>query len=33
MKHNTAVLAAWTIAILFFFTIFWMVLTSFKTKL
>jgi len=33
LKHNTAVLAAWAIAILFFFPIFWMVLTSFKTEL
>ena len=33
LQHNIAVAAAWIIAILFFFPIFWMVLTSFKTEL
>mgnify|MGYP001490545121 CR=1 FL=1 len=33
LRHNIAVVAAWIIAILFFFPIFWMVLTSFKTEL
>lgn len=33
IKGNLAVFAAWTIAILFFFPIFWMVVTSFKTEL
>ena len=33
LRHNIAVAAAWIIAILFFFPIFWMVLTSFKTEL
>ena len=33
LRHNIAVVAAWIIAILFFFPIFWMVLTRFKTEL
>lgn len=33
IQDNLAVIAAWTVAILFFFPIFWMVLTSFKTEL
>lgn len=33
MKQRFAVIAAWTVAIIFFFPIFWMVLTSFKTEL
>lgn len=33
LKHRVAVVAAWIIALLFFFPIFWMVLTSFKTEL
>ena len=33
LRHNIAVVAAWIIAILFFFPIFWVVLTSFKTEL
>jgi sorbitol/mannitol transport system permease protein len=33
LKHNAAVLGAWIVAFLFFFPIFWMVLTSFKTEL
>lgn len=33
IQDNTAVFAAWTVALLFFFPIFWMVLTSFKTEL
>jgi len=32
LKHRLAVIAAWTAAIVFFFPIFWMVLTSFKTE-
>ena len=33
LQHNIAVAAAWIIAILFLFPVFWMVLTSFKTEL
>jgi len=33
IKHNLTVLSAWIFALLFFFPIFWMVLTSFKTEL
>ena len=33
LKHNLTVLSAWIFALLFFFPIFWMVLTSFKTEL
>lgn len=33
IKDNAAVIASWTVALLFFFPIFWMVLTSFKTEL
>ncbi|MEK9575259.1 MAG: carbohydrate ABC transporter permease [Gammaproteobacteria bacterium] len=33
LKHNLTVLFAWIFALLFFFPIFWMVLTSFKTEL
>ncbi|MBL1406564.1 MAG: carbohydrate ABC transporter permease [Rhizobiales bacterium] len=33
IKDGSAVFASWTIALLFFFPIFWMVLTSFKTEL
>jgi sorbitol/mannitol transport system permease protein len=33
LKDRLAVVAAWIVAILFFFPIFWMVLTSFKTEL
>ena len=33
IKHNLAVVSAWLIAIIFFFPIFWMILTSFKTEL
>ena len=32
LKNRIAVIAAWVVAILFFFPIFWMVLTSFKTE-
>ena len=32
MKNRIAVVAAWIVAVLFFFPIFWMVLTSFKTE-
>lgn len=32
LKNRIAVVFAWTIAIIFFFPIFWMVLTSFKTE-
>jgi len=32
-KHRAAVVGAWIIALLFFFPIFWMVLTSLKTEL
>ncbi|WP_085900504.1 carbohydrate ABC transporter permease [Kiloniella majae] len=32
-KNRFAVIGAWLVAILFFFPIFWMVLTSFKTEL
>jgi len=33
LKDRIAVIAAWVVASLFFFPIFWMVLTSFKTEL
>lgn len=33
IKNRIAVIAAWIVACLFFFPIFWMVLTSFKTEL
>jgi len=33
LKDRIAVIAAWAVASLFFFPIFWMVLTSFKTEL
>ena len=33
IKHQSRVLACWVLAIFFFFPIFWMVLTSFKTEL
>lgn len=33
IKNRIAVIGAWIVAILFFFPIFWMVLTSFKTEL
>ena len=33
IKHQSRILACWTLAIIFFFPIFWMVLTSFKTEL
>jgi len=33
LKDRIAVVAAWVVAALFFFPIFWMVLTSFKTEL
>ena len=33
IKHNLTVVSAWLIAIVFFFPIFWMILTSFKTEL
>lgn len=33
LKDRLAVVTAWIVAILFFFPIFWMVLTSFKTEL
>lgn len=33
LKNRIAVIAAWIVALLFFFPIFWMVLTSFKTEL
>ena len=33
LKDQIAVVAAWIVAVLFFFPIFWMVLTSFKTEL
>lgn len=33
IKNRIAVIAAWVVACLFFFPIFWMVLTSFKTEL
>lgn len=33
IQDTSAVFAAWTVALLFFFPIFWMVLTSFKTEL
>ncbi len=33
LKHRIAAICAWLVAILFFFPIFWMVLTSFKTEL
>ncbi|MHA1158447.1 MAG: carbohydrate ABC transporter permease [Alphaproteobacteria bacterium] len=33
LKHRIAVVGAWIVAVLFFFPIFWMVLTSFKTEL
>ncbi len=32
LKNRIAVVAAWIVAVLFFFPIFWMVLTSFKTE-
>jgi sorbitol/mannitol transport system permease protein len=33
LKDRIAVIGAWIVAVLFFFPIFWMVLTSFKTEL
>ena len=33
LKNQIAVVGAWIVALLFFFPIFWMVLTSFKTEL
>lgn len=33
IKHNLAVISSWIVALIFFFPIFWMVLTSFKTEL
>jgi sorbitol/mannitol transport system permease protein len=33
LKHKLAVIASWIVAILFFFPIFWLFLTSFKTEL
>ena len=33
LKHHLAALSSWGVAVLFFFPIFWMVLTSFKTEL
>ncbi len=32
LKHSLAAIAAWILALIFFFPIFWMVLTSFKTE-
>ena len=32
LKHSLAAVAAWVLALVFFFPIFWMVLTSFKTE-
>ncbi|WP_370454161.1 carbohydrate ABC transporter permease [Tropicimonas sp. IMCC34011] len=32
LTHNLAVATAWIVALLFFFPIFWMILTSFKTE-
>ena len=33
IKRNLSIVATWIIAIIFFFPIFWMILTSFKTEL
>ena len=33
IKSHVVVFSAWTAAVIFFFPIFWMVLTSFKTEL
>ena len=33
LKHKLAVIASWIVAVLFFFPIFWLFLTSFKTEL
>ncbi len=33
INHHSKVVASWVLAIIFFFPIFWMVLTSFKTEL